>query len=101
MATVPLVRGRGRTSNSWRKTLLYFGTRNRKNVVSEEGAKSPEKVPQPMGLLVWKTPPSGFFHNFGNLVRPLESISVSRKRVVPTEWQVRGDYSSSASISTT
>ena len=33
--------------------------------------------------------PGGFFHNLGNLLRPLESIPVLRERVVPTEWQVR------------
>ena len=33
MATAPLVYGRGRTSNSWRKTLSYFGTRIMKDLV--------------------------------------------------------------------
>ena len=37
------VYGRGRTSNSWRKTLPYFGTRIRKDLVVEKGARSPEK----------------------------------------------------------
>ena len=38
-----VVYGRGRTSNSWRKTLPYFGTRIRKDLVVEKGAISPEK----------------------------------------------------------
>ena len=29
------------------------------------------------------------FHDFGNLLRPLELIPASRERVVPAEWQVR------------
>ena len=43
MATVPLLYGRGRTSSSWRKTLPYFGTRIRKDLVVEQSAISPEK----------------------------------------------------------
>ena len=33
--------------------------------------------------------PKWIFHNFGNLLRPLELVPASRERVVPTEWQVR------------
>ena len=33
--------------------------------------------------------PKWIFHNFCNLLRPLQSIPASRERVVPTEWQVR------------
>ena len=33
--------------------------------------------------------PSGFFHNLGNLLGPLELVPASRERVVPAEWQVR------------
>ena len=29
------------------------------------------------------------FHNFGNLLGPLELVPASRERVFPTEWQVR------------
>ena len=43
MATVPLVNGLGRTTNSWRKTLPHFGTR-RKDLVFEKGAISSEKA---------------------------------------------------------
>ena len=46
------------------------------------------------------------FHDFGNLLRPLELIPASRERVVPAEWQVRtvlgeseSDSSSSTSVS--
>ena len=46
--------------------------------------------------------PSCFFHNLGNLLRPLELIiPASRERVVPTEWQVRtvlGECISGATI---
>ena len=33
--------------------------------------------------------PSGFCHNFGKLLQPLELVPDSPKHVVPTEWQVR------------
>ena len=33
--------------------------------------------------------PMWIFHNFGNLLCPLELVPASRERVVPTEWQVR------------
>ena len=33
--------------------------------------------------------PKWIFHNFGNLLSPLELKQASRERVVPTEWQVR------------
>ena len=42
-----------------------------------------------------------FFHNFGNLLRPLEFVPTSRERVVPTEWQVRsflGDHISKLNL---
>ena len=39
------VLGRGRTPKPWQKTLPDLGTRSRKNLVVEEGASSPEKVP--------------------------------------------------------
>ena len=48
-----------------------------------------------------KRNPSGFFHIFGNLLQPLESIPDSRNHVVPTEWQVRtvlGDCISRARV---
>ena len=54
MATPPLVYGRGRTSNSWRETLPYFGTRIRKDLVVEKGAISPDKVPLPMNCPAWR-----------------------------------------------
>ena len=82
---------------------FFWGTRNRKNLVVEEGTKSTEKVPLPLDLPAWKKNPSGFFHNLGNLLRPLESIPVSCERVVPTEWQVRtilGDCVSKARVIT-
>ena len=44
------------------------------------------------------------YHNLGNLLRPLESMPVSRERVVPTEWEVRtilGDCMSKARVITT
>ena len=86
LATVPFILGRGRTPNPWRKTLPYFGTRNRKNLVVHEGTISPETVPLPMGLPTWKKQVD--FHNLGNPSRPLESIPASRQRVVPAEGQV-------------
>ena len=54
MATVPLVNGRGRITNSWRKTLPYFGTTIRKDLVVEKGAISLDTVPQPMDPLAWR-----------------------------------------------
>ena len=53
---------------------------------------------------------SGFFHNVGNLLCPLELEPASRERVIPTEWQVRtvlgdcrskvkNDLNSSATVS--
>ena len=53
MATASLVYGRGRTPNSWRKTLLFWdeGTPIKKYLVVEIGAVSREKVPLPMDLL--------------------------------------------------
>ena len=33
--------------------------------------------------------PRWIFHNFGNLLCPLELVPASRERVVATEWQVR------------
>ena len=56
-----------------------------------------------MDLPAWKNPSWFFLHNFGNLLRPLESIPASRERVVPTEWKVRtilGDYISKARVIT-
>ena len=44
---------------------------------------------------------SGFFHNFGNVLRPLELVPASCERVVPTERQVRavlGDCMSRAKV---
>ena len=32
--------------------------------------------------------PKWTFHNFGNLLRPLELVPSSRECVVPTEWQI-------------
>ena len=45
--------------------------------------------------------PKWIFHNFGNLLRPLELVPASHERVVPTEWQVRtvlGDCKSRAKV---
>ena len=45
--------------------------------------------------------PKWIFHNFGNLLHPLELVPDSRKYVVPTEWQVRtvlGDSISKAEV---
>ena len=88
MATIPLVYGRGRTSNPWRKT-LHFGTRIRKDVVVEKGATSQEKSTTANGPFCVARNPSGFVHNLRNLLRPLELVPASGERVVPTEWRVR------------
>ena len=61
MATVPLVHGRGRTSNSWRKARPYFWTRIRKDLVVEKGATFPEKSTIAKGPSCVARKPSGFF----------------------------------------
>ena len=33
--------------------------------------------------------PKWIFHNFGNLLKPLEFVPASREQVIPTEWQVQ------------
>ena len=53
------------------------------------------------GLSCVARTPSGFFHNFGILLRPLELVPSSREHVVPMEWQVRsvlGDCVSKAKM---
>ena len=58
-----------------------------------------EKV-QYLQKKAWRKP-KWMFHNLGNLLRPLELISASRERLVPTEWQVRavlGDCRSRAKV---
>ena len=63
------------------KHFLIYGTRNKKNLLIEEGTIYPEKSSTANGpSCVEKTQ---------NLSRPLESIPVSRERMVPAEWQVR------------
>ena len=45
--------------------------------------------------------PKWIFHNFGNLLQPLEFVPASREHVFPTEWQVRavlGDCISRAKV---
>ena len=54
----------------------------------EEGTISSKKCHCQWIFLRGKKP-KWIFHNLGNLSRPLGSIPASRKRVVPTEWQVR------------
>ena len=39
--------------------------------------------------LLRRRQPEWIFHNFGDLLQPLEFVPISRERVVPTEWQVR------------
>ena len=112
MATAPFVLGRGTGSNPWRETLPYFGTRNRKNLVVEEGTTSPENVQLAMDLPAWKNPTKWIFHNLGNLLRPLESIPATRERCVSDRvassdntWRLniqgKGNHNSSATISST
>ena len=48
MATVPFVFVGGRASNPWRKTLPYFGTKVRKDLVVDKGTIPTEKGPLPM-----------------------------------------------------
>ena len=48
-------------TNPWRRTLPDFGTRNRKDLVVEEGTISAERVPLPMDLPAWRKTQSGFF----------------------------------------
>ena len=55
-------------------------------MVEEEGTLSPEKSTTVNGPSCVEN--SLIFHILGNLSRPLESIPVSRERVVPAEWQV-------------
>ena len=61
MATVPLVHGRGRTSNSWRKTLPDFWTRIRKDLVVGKGAISTKKSTTADGPSCVARNPNGFF----------------------------------------
>ena len=52
-------------------------------------------------ILLHGKKPKWIFHNFGNLLCPLELVPASRERVVPTEWQVRtvlGDCTSKAKV---
>ena len=77
-----------------------FGTRVRKDLVVEKGAKPSEKYhcrwsakPSEKYHCRWTLlrgkKPKWIFHNLGNLLRPLELAPASRERVIPTEWQVR------------
>ena len=105
LVTISLMLHRGRTPNPWRQTLPYFGTRIGKNLFFRKNTRSPDTSTTWTFLRVnnykW------IFHNLDHLLRPLESMPVSRERVVPTERQVRtllgdsiqvkGDDSSSAS----
>ena len=56
IATVPFVSGCGRASNPWRKTLPYFGTRVRKDLVVEKGTIPHVQVPLPMDPPAWQKP---------------------------------------------
>ena len=54
LATIPFLLGRSRAPNACWKTLPYFGTRIRKNLVVEEGTINSEKIPLPMDPPAWK-----------------------------------------------
>ena len=93
MATIPFVHGRGSTPNPWRKTLSLFWDQNQEEFGGWKRYNIfRKKVQLPMNLQSW------------HLLRPLESIPVSRERVVPPELQVRtilGDRISKAKVITT
>ena len=63
MATVPFVFGRVRASNPRRKTLPYFGSRVRKDLVVEKGTIPSEKVPLPMDPPAWQETQVDFSHS--------------------------------------
>ena len=109
MATAPFVCGRGRTSNSWRKTLPYFGSRNKKNWVVLKRCNTLQKSTTANGTSCVAKNPSGCFTISANLLRPLELVPASRERVVPrrmasphVHWRLhikgKGDSSSSTSV---
>ena len=67
----------------------------------KKGTIPSEKVPLPMNTPARQETQVVFFHNFGNLLRPLELVPASCERVVPTEWQIRtvlGDCISRAKV---
>ena len=75
----------------------------------EEGTIPSKEVALPMDSLARKASQVDF-HNFGDLLQPLEFVPISRERVVPTEWQVhsvfgdciwkaKSDFDSSATVS--
>ena len=102
MATIPSVSVCGRASHLWRKTLPYFGTGVRKDLVVEEGAIPSEKYHCRWTSLRGKKP-KWILHKFGHLLRPLKLLPASHEQVVPTEWQVRtifGDFVSKARVIT-
>ena len=73
-----------KTSNSWRKTLPYVGTRIRKDLVVQNGAISPEKVPLPIDPHAWRKTQVDFSQSRKSFAST-ELIPASRERVVPTE----------------
>ena len=88
MAPVPLVYGRGRTSNSGRKTFPHVGTRIKKNLVVEKRCNISRKSIIASGPSLRGEKPEWIFHNLGNLLRPLELV---QPRV--SEWFPRNGKS--------
>ena len=72
----------GTASNLSRKALPYFGTWVRKDSVVEKYSTSKTSTTA-NGPSHVQGNPSGFFHNFGNLLCPLELVPASREHVVP------------------
>ena len=58
-------------------------------IEKKKGTIPTEKSITANGLSCVERNPKYIFHNFGNLLRPLELVPASREHVVPTESQVR------------
>ena len=94
MATVPFVFGCGR------KHFLILRPESGKIWWLKKVQNLQKKYHCQWSLLHDKKP-QWIFHNFGNLLRPLELVPASRECVVPTEWQGRtvlGDCMSRARL---
>ena len=64
-------------------------TKIRNDLVVEKRYSTFRKSITANGLSCVARNPSGFFHNFGNLLKPVALVPDSRKHLVRTEWLVR------------